>query len=109
MYGEKKGWDILIEIGGKLFDWDINKAVNNIYKHGITFEEAASVFFDEFAIEYDDEEHSQNEDRFIIIGKSRRLRLLVVCHCYRNDDMVIRIISARKASKAEIELYGDAL
>ena len=99
----------MIEIGGKLFDWDINKAETNLYKHGVTFEEAASVFFDEYAIEYDDEEHSQDEDRFIVIGKSRRLRLLVVCHCYRNENTVIRIISARKASKTEAELYGGAL
>ena len=98
----------MIEISGKLFDWDINKAETNINKHGITFEEAASVFFDEYAIEYDDE-HSKYEDRFIIIGKSKRLRLMVVCHCYRENETIIRIISARKANKSETELYGGSI
>ena len=91
---------------GNLFDWDRDKNIININKHGISFKEAASVFSDENAIEIDDIEHSQHEDRFLIIGRSRKLRLLVVCHCYRDDNSVIRIISARKAEKREEEIYG---
>jgi len=97
---------VLIELSGKHFDWDSNKNIANINKHGISFKEAATVFFDENAIEIDDEEHSQDEERFLIIGKSKKLRLTVVCHCYREDETVIRIISARKAEKRESELYG---
>ncbi|MCL2170285.1 MAG: BrnT family toxin [Defluviitaleaceae bacterium] len=78
----------------------------NINKHGVTFNEAATAFQDKNLIEIDDLEHSQNEDRFIIIGKSRRLRLIIVCHCYRENDTIIRIISARQANKDEAELYG---
>ena len=66
----------------------------------------ATVFFDTNAIEIDDEKHSQDEDRFLILGRSKKLRLLVVCHCYRENDEIIRIISARKAANEEIELYG---
>jgi len=80
--------------------------VVNINKHGVTFNEAATAFQDKNLIEIDDLEHSQNEDRFIIIGKSRRLRLIIVCHCYRENDTIIRIISARQANKDEAELYG---
>ena len=76
-----------------------NKA--NQKKHRVSFEEAQSVFFDEDAIEYYDPEHSKSEDRFIMLGLSAHLRVLVVCHCYRENDSVIRIISARKATKKE--------
>ena len=96
----------MLELNGKLFDWDINKNKTNINKHGISFKEAASVFFDECAVEFDDTSHSQDEDRFLIIGRSQRLRLMVVCHCYRDDNQVIRIISARHANEAETETYG---
>ena len=96
----------MLELNGKHFDWDSIKNVININKHGISFKEAATVFFDTNAIEIDDEKHSQQEDRFLIIGRSRKLRLLVVCHCYRENGEVIRIISARKAVDEEIELYG---
>jgi len=99
----------LIEISGKHFDWDNNKNIVNIHKHGISFKEAATIFFDEYAIEIDDEEHSLDEERFLIIGKSRKLRLLVVCHCYRENKTVIRIISARKAENREAKLYGGSL
>jgi len=100
----------LFELNGKNFDWDNNKNVININKHGISFKEAATVFSDINAVEIDDVEHSQDEDRFLIIGRSRKLRLLVVCHCYRENDTVIRIISARKAASEEIELYrGDEI
>ena len=96
----------MYELKGNLFDWDTNKERVNIQKHGVTFKEAASAFLDEDALEAEDAEHSQYEDRFLIIGKSRKLRLLVVCHCYRESDTVIRIISARKANKREAEIYG---
>ena len=96
----------MLELNGKNFDWDNNKNIANINKHGISFKEAATVFSDINAVEIDDVEHSQDEDRFLIIGRSRKLRLLVVCHCYRENDTVIRIISARKAANEEIELYG---
>jgi uncharacterized DUF497 family protein len=96
----------MLEVNGRYFDWDENKNRININKHGISFQEATTVFSDENAIEADDDEHSQTEDRFIIIGRSRRLRLMVVCHCYRESDMVIRIISARKANKEESKIYG---
>jgi len=96
----------LLELQGKFFDWDPAKETININKHGISFKEAASIFFDEHAIEFDDTGHSQHEDRFLIIGRSRRLRLMVVCHCYRDEGAIIRIISARKANKPEEELYG---
>ena len=98
----------MLEIYGRLFDWDDNKNLANINKHGISFQEAATVFSDTNAIEADDDDHSQVEERFIIIGRSRRLRLMVVCHCYRESDTVIRIISARKANKEETKMYGGA-
>ena len=90
----------------KEFIWDENKHKANKRKHGISFEEAGSVFDDEHAVYFDDEAHSQDEDRFIIIGTSTFDRLLLVCHCYREDDTVIRIISARKATKVETKQYG---
>ena len=90
-----------------LFDWDTVKNHINISKHGVSFEEAKSVFFDENALVIHDPDHSINEDRFIIMGFSRNARLLVVCHCYRESDSVIRIISARKATKAESKQYYD--
>jgi len=88
------------------FDWDEKKNRENKKKHDVSFEEAQTVFFDERAIRYYDPDHSQDEDRFIMLGMSLRLRVLVVCHCYRADDMVIRIISARKADKKERAAYG---
>ncbi len=88
------------------FDWDEKKNRENRKKHGVSFEEAQTVFLDECAIRYYDPDHSQDEDRFIMLGMSLRLRVLVVCHCYRAEDMVIRIISARKADKHECEAYG---
>ena len=90
------------------FEWDLNKKRQNAIKHGITFREAESVFDDENAITLEDFDHSINEDRFIIIGLSIYPRELAVCHCYRDND-VIRIISARKATQNEIELYEENL
>lgn len=89
------------------FEWDENKNQSNISKHGISFKEGRTVFYDENALLIDDPDHSDTEDRFILIGISISLRLLVVCHCYRQSDTVIRIISARKATKSESKQYGD--
>jgi len=88
------------------FDWDENKNNANIQKHGISFYEAMTVFDDDNALYKPDVGHSQNEDRFIILGLSKSPRLLVVCHCYRESETVIRIISARKATSSEHEQYG---
>ena len=77
----------------------------NQRKHGISFQEAKTVFYDEEALVIDDPEHSEQEDRFIILGLSNQANLLVVCHCYRASDTVIRIISARKATKTESKYY----
>ena len=90
-----------------LFDWNVRKSSANKKKHGVSFEEAQSVFFDEDAIEYDDPEHSDEEDRFILIGKSYRLRVLVVCHCFRQSASVIRILSARKANRRERRAHTE--
>jgi uncharacterized protein len=88
------------------FVWDPRKNLSNQAKHnGIDFEEAKSVFFDEFARVIYDPLHSQDEDRFVILGLSSKLRLLVVCHCYRESDSIIRLISARKATKKEETSY----
>jgi len=88
------------------FRWNGRKNEINIRKHGVSFEEAYTVFYDNNAIVIDDEEHSAQEERFLIIGVSSELRMLVVCHCYRESAQVIRLISARKASKFENDLYG---
>ena len=87
------------------FEWDETKNQTNIEKHGISFEEACSVFRDTDALIISDEEHSQNEDRFVLIGFSYKFNLLVVCHCYRQNEEVVRIISARKATKNERKEY----
>jgi uncharacterized DUF497 family protein len=87
------------------FSWDNRKNKTNQKKHGISFDEAQTVFFDENAVEFFDPDYSKNEDRFIMLGLSYRLRILVVCHCLRKDDSEIRIISARKATKKEQKVY----
>ena len=89
-----------------LFNWDKEKNLSNIEKHGVPFKEAATVFLDPNATLLDYKDHSLDEERFSIVGISHNLRLLTVCHCYRHDDTVIRIISARKATKLEAKLYG---
>lgn len=76
--------------------------------NGVSFEEAKSVFYDGEALVIDDPEHSQEEERFIILGLSNKANLLVVCHCYRTSDTIIRIISARKATKTESKFYGKS-
>lgn len=88
------------------FVWDDNKAALNQQKHGVSFTEAATVFDDENGLVIFDPDHSESEDRFIILGMSYALRLLVVCHCYRENDEQIRIISARKATRNETSNYN---
>ncbi|NOX65753.1 MAG: BrnT family toxin [Chlorobi bacterium] len=87
------------------FEWDNTKNLNNIKKHKISFEEAKTVFFDENARVISDPEHSESEERLIILGISNKLKLLIVVHTYRENDEVIRIISARKATKTESKYY----
>ncbi len=87
------------------FEWDENKNTINKRKHRISFEEAQTVFYDAEALVIPDPEHSQDEERFIILGMSRQAKLLVVCHCYRASETVIRIISARKATRNEAGQY----
>jgi uncharacterized DUF497 family protein len=79
----------------------------NLRKHGVSFEEARAVFLDENALLRPDEDHSDTEDRFVLLGLSGRMRTLVVCHCYRQAEEVIRLISARKANASEREQYED--
>jgi hypothetical protein len=88
------------------FIWDEEKHRANVRKHGVTFNEAATVFDDEAAIYFEDASHSQGEERFVIIGYSERARMLMVCHCYRGEGSVIRLISARKANSRERAQYG---
>jgi uncharacterized DUF497 family protein len=87
------------------FVWDTKKSILNKHKHGVSFEEARTVFFDLHARLLHDPEHSLQEDRFLLLGLSRRLRVLVVCHSYRKQDDQIRIISARKATRIERAQY----
>ena len=90
-----------------LFEWDENKNRINIIKHGIAFEEAKTVFYDDNAIVFDDPDHSMEEDRFLILGISKRENLCIISHCYRGKDNIIRIISARKATKNETKIYNE--
>ena len=87
------------------FEWDPSKAAINLQKHQISFEEAKSVFYDEFAVQFFDEGHSSDEERFLILGMSSTAKLLIVCHCERNHGKTIRIISARKATRCEGAFY----
>ena len=87
------------------FEWDERKAKANAKKHGVSFDEAKSVFVDERAKLIEDPDHSEDEDRFVLLGLSSVVRLLLVCHCYRAEGNVIRIISARKASAHEFKSY----
>jgi uncharacterized protein len=88
-----------------VFEWDERKTRANRAKHGVSFEEARSAFLDENARVVPDPEHSEDEERFVLLGLSTSLRVLVVCHCYRQKDEVIRIISARKADREEQRQY----
>ena len=87
------------------FEWDKKKDKTNSKKHGVSFEEARTVFYDEFAIQFFDPDHSEDEDRFILLGTSFKLNTLVVCHCFRQEETVVRIISARKADTDESQAY----
>lgn len=88
------------------FEWDSTKAAANKRKHGVSFEEAQSVFYDEFAVQFFDDDHSPDEERFLLLGMSGEAKLVLVCHCEREAGKVIRIISARKATKRESAFYG---
>ena len=87
------------------FEWDRRKADVNARKHGVTFEQAQTAFFDEHGLIISDPEHSAAEERFILLGATTASKLVVVCHCYRDDEDVIRLISARKATRAERANY----
>lgn len=89
----------------KGFQWHDDKDAINQRKHGVSFREASTVFFDEDAVQFYDEAHSSHEDRFIMLGMSEFGRLLIVCHCEREAGRVIRIISARKATRTESSFY----
>lgn len=91
------------------FEWDDEKARRNCKKHRVRFEEASSVFADPKARLMEDPDHSDDEDRFVLLGMSHKLSLLVVCHCYRESEEVIRIISARKAGRMERNIYKEFL
>ena len=92
-------------MGNIQFAWDRRKARSNLVKHGVSFEEAQSVFLDESARLIDDPDHSGEEERFVLLGYSFRARCLIVSHCYRKSDSVIRLISARRATAQEEEVY----
>ena len=94
-----------VHMGDLRFEWDEAKNRTNRRKHGISFEEAQTAFLDENAMRYFDPEHSGDEDRFLLLGMSWRIRVLVVCHCFRVDDSIVRIISARRADKKESNEY----
>lgn len=91
------------------FEWDPNKNEINKKKHGLSFETAKEVFYDEFAILFDDPDHSEEEDRFLIIGSIRTEQICIVSHCYRDNENTIRIISARRATKNERKAYLDRI
>ena len=96
----------MIEYSGMFFLWDENKAKSNEHKHGISFLEAMTVFADANAVMSNDDSHSDDEERFILLGVSSETNLLIVCHCYRGNDDIIRLISARKANRRESNRYG---
>ena len=89
------------------FEWDRKKSASNARKHGVSFEEAQTAFSDDHALLIADPDHSEDEARFVLLGLSSSLRMLVVCHCYRLSGDVIRIISARKATRAERREYDE--
>ncbi len=91
------------------FEWDEKKNQVNIRKHGISFEEAQTVFFDPLTKVAPDPDHSKGEVRFVAVGHSARHRLLLVVHCFRDDDEIIRIVSARKLTASERKQYEDGL
>jgi uncharacterized DUF497 family protein len=96
-------------VGELRFGWDEGKNAANRRKHGVSFQEAATVFYDDSALLIDDPDHSEQEERFLLLGLSASARTLVVCHCYREAEDRIRIISARKADRQERERYNRSL
>jgi len=90
------------------FEWDAIKADSNMKKHGISFEEAKSVFYDELAVQFYQNDHAEGEERFLMLGLSSRHKVLMICHCERNSGDIVRIISARKATKNERKFYEGA-
>lgn len=97
------------ELGNIRFEWDERKNAQNRRKHGVSFEEAQSVFHDEFALLVPDPAGARSEERFVLLGLSSMLRILVVCHCVRSAGDRIRIISARKANRSEQDVYRHRL
>ena len=87
------------------FEWDPRKARSNLKKHGVSFDEASTAFYDENGLVIDDPDHSEDEDRFVLLGLSAAVRLVVVVHCLRSDGDIIRLISARKAVPSETHVY----
>ncbi|MDZ4728329.1 MAG: BrnT family toxin [Xanthomonadales bacterium] len=87
------------------FEWDDAKNKANIQKHGVSFDEAKSVFADDYGLLIADPDHSENEDRFVLLGFSGKLRLLLVCHCFEISERLVRIISCRKAKGKETLNY----
>ena len=92
-------------MSGLRFEWDARKAELNARKHGVTFDEAQTAFIDDDGLVIADPDHSEDEDRFILLGATTDLKLVVVCHCYREDDDIIRLISARHATRKERATY----
>lgn len=88
-----------------IFEWDATKAASNEKKHGVTFGEAKSVFYDDFAIQFFDDQNSELEDKFLLLGHSNQSRILLICHCEQESGNLIRIISARKATAKERKFY----
>ena len=89
------------------FEWDKRKETMNVKKHGVSFKDGRTVFYDESAIQFYDPDHADQEDRFILLGLSLKPQVLVVCHCFRESETVVRIISARKADKDEERAYWE--
>jgi len=89
------------------FEWDKRTDTANVKKHGVSFEEARTAFYDESAIQFYDPDHSDQEDRFVLLGLSLKPQVVVVCHCFRESEIVVRIISARKADKDEEQVYWE--
>ena len=92
-----------------ILEWDQRKATPNVRKHGVTFDEAASVFLDQFGLCTVDPDDIAGEERFVLLGMSGRLRLITVCFCERRRASVLRLISARKATRSEARMYGERL
>lgn len=88
-----------------IFEWDKKKEKANVQKHGVSFEDARTAFYDEHALQFFDPDHSEDEERFILLGTNHKLKALVVCHCFRESETLIRIISARTADKEERDAY----